>query len=318
MSEVQFIGGAAHAGRPARRPLALLQSRDLLARLQPPRARGGARSELAAARAREVPLDLPLEPRRVLHDPRLGPARAARGLGHRAQRRRPLRPGAAAHDPRDRGARRGARDADAQGGPAAQARRGRRADPRVGGDRARAPQGAVGLLRERGLPGPDAARVRPGASVSVRLEPLALARRRAHGEEGEARRPSRASRCRPRSAVRARPGRAGQDARVRPAREARRGEPRPPVSRDGDPRRFGLPRHARRRHRDPRGRGRRPARQRGRERPAAALRRRDPPRGRGALPGDRARAPARRSSSSSPTTSTRSTARSAPRTCSRS
>ena len=35
--------------------------------------------ELAAARAAEVPLHLPLEPGRVLHDPRLGPSRAARG-----------------------------------------------------------------------------------------------------------------------------------------------------------------------------------------------------------------------------------------------
>ncbi len=82
-------------------------------------------------------------------------------------------------------------------------------------------------------------------------------------------------------ALRAGPGRAGKDARVRPAREARRGQPRPALPGDADPRRLGVPRHARRRHRDPRGRGRRPARQRGRERPAPPFRRRHPPRGRG-------------------------------------
>ena len=55
--------------------------------------RGPARA-LAAARAGQVPGDLLLEPGRVLHDPRLGPARAARGRGGRDQRRRaePARP----------------------------------------------------------------------------------------------------------------------------------------------------------------------------------------------------------------------------------
>ena len=39
---------------------------------QPPGARGGPRPGVAAARKVQVPLDLPLEPRRVLHDPRPG------------------------------------------------------------------------------------------------------------------------------------------------------------------------------------------------------------------------------------------------------
>ena len=88
------------------------------------------------------------------------------------------------------------------------------------------------------------------------------------------------------------PGRARQDPRVRPAREARRSQPRPALPRHGDPRRLGLPRHPRRRHRDPGGRGRRPPAQRRRERAPAALRRGDPPRGRGAVPRQRARAAA--------------------------
>ena len=46
------------------------QPRAVLARVQPPRARGGPGPERPAPRAREVPRHLQLEPRRVLHGPR--------------------------------------------------------------------------------------------------------------------------------------------------------------------------------------------------------------------------------------------------------
>ena len=77
---------------------------------------------------------------------------------------------------------------------------------------------------------------------------------------------------------------------VRAAREADRGEPRPAVPRDGHPGRLGVPRHPRRRHRDPRGRGGRPPAQHDGQPAAAEIRRGDPARGRGPLLGARPRA----------------------------
>ena len=149
-------------------------------------------SGLASPRAHEVPRDLPLEPRRVLHDPRLGPARADRGVGRRAQRRRALGARAAPDGPRDRAARHRPRHAHAPRRPPAEARGGGRRHPGLGGDRAGAAQGARGLLRERRVPGPHAARLRSGAPVPVRLEPLALARGRAPEKKDEDAPPSRA------------------------------------------------------------------------------------------------------------------------------
>ena len=217
--------------------------------------------ELAASRTAEVPLHLPLEPRRVLHDPRLGPARAARGVRDREERRRPLaRPSSSARSGRSCGAtwswRPGRLTEDLLPKLA-------EAGVRIlawDDDRARAAQGADGLLRERRLPRPDAARLRPGAPVSVPLEPLALARRRALREGGR----THALRARQGAALAA-AARAGAAGSAAPsadfllAREPRRGAPATALSGHGDPRRVVLPRHARRRHRDPRGRGRRPA-----------------------------------------------------------
>ena len=88
---------------------------------------------LASSRADEVPRDLPLEPRRVLHDPRLGPARADRGGRRwRAQRRRALGPraatGSARSCPRQRLA------ATLRGTILPEARGARHPDPGLGGD----------------------------------------------------------------------------------------------------------------------------------------------------------------------------------------
>ena len=237
-------------------------------------ARARRRPGRAAARARQVPLDLLLEPRRVLHGARRRPARP----GHRPrQRRLPGRPHAAA------GARRRPRGGPRADGRAVEALAGRaRPGTRGGGDRHRhrrgrergRARGARGALLEGDLPGADAARGRARTALPLHLGPLALARRQ---------------RARPRLGRGAL--RAGQGARDAAAiREGRRAQPDAPArGRDlalpswvfpgmdltGARR---LPRDPRRRHRDLGRRGR-PARGRRERAPQAPLRRRRPARG---------------------------------------
>ena len=140
-------------------------------------------------------------------------------------------------DPGARPARLGARDSDAA--PTTCARKLADAGVRILGWDEIEPERRkelLGVLRERRLPGADAPRVRPGAPLPVRLEPVALARRRARREEGEASR-VRAGQGPGRRSAASSPFRARADKtmRVHPAREARRGEPRPAVPRDADP-----------------------------------------------------------------------------------
>ena len=70
---------ADRAARCARRSLAVHQPRTLVAGVQRPRARRGARRAQPAARAAEIRRDLRHEPRRVLHDSRRGDQAADRG-----------------------------------------------------------------------------------------------------------------------------------------------------------------------------------------------------------------------------------------------
>ena len=65
------------------RPLALFQPRAELARLQPPRARGGVQRGPSAAGAAALPLDLGQQSRRILH----GPRRRAQGPAARGRSR---------------------------------------------------------------------------------------------------------------------------------------------------------------------------------------------------------------------------------------
>ena len=144
-------------------------------------------------------------------------------------------------------------------------------------------------VHRRDLPGPHAARGRPGPPVPVHLDAQPLDR-------------GRAARPRDRRAA-LRPGQGPPDPaaalpdRAEPLRAPRpdhRGQPRPAVQRHGDHRAPHVPGHPQRRPRDRGGRGGRPAaRDRGGA-PAAALRRGRPPRGRAFDAGDDAGDPAPR------------------------
>ncbi len=104
------------------------RSRRRLARVQLPRPPRGARRADAAPRAREVPRDLLVEPRRVLHE-------ADRAHPPDAGRQQPRRPGAARAASAEAGDDRldaRARSALLQRGAAARARRSRRSSPRLG------------------------------------------------------------------------------------------------------------------------------------------------------------------------------------------
>ena len=231
------------------------------------------RPDLAAARAGQVPGHLPLEPRRVLHDPGLGAARAARGGGHRAQRRRTLRPGAAPPDPRDRRARR-------RRSPSSAPREDLLPELAEAGVRIlewdeiepERRKELTRLLRERRLPGPDAAGVRPGAPVPVLSNlSLSLAVEPADKKEKNARLRARQGAPVP-VPVRAGAGRTRRRTQEFVLLEELIEANLDAVPRDGDPGRLGVPGHARRRHRDPRGRGRRPPAHRGGERAPPPLR----------------------------------------------
>ena len=182
--------------------------------------------------ARQVLRDLLVQPRRVLHGPRGGPARpdrrgdreAAAGRAHpeRDDRR---------HPPRRARARR-APVALPEPRPAPGARRARDPDrPLRRGRPQRAPEPRRALPAPD-LPRPDAAGGRARASVPVHLEPLALARRdgarpRDRGEDLRAREGAEGD------AAALRAGR--RRAHVRAARGRDRREPGLAVPGDGDP-----------------------------------------------------------------------------------
>ena len=233
------------------RPRALHQPRAFVARLQLAGDGGGREPGGAAARAGALPVDLGLEPRRVLLGARRRPARAgARGrapaVGGRPVADRAAAPDrrrrAGADDPAAGGARR-ARGGDAGGGhrdPAARRAQGRR--PAADGD---------ALLRA-GVPDPVAARHRPGASVPVHRQrrlrhgAAAQARGRRHGARGAAAGAGAGA------ALRAAAGRAEGADPLPAARGAARGVPRQAVPRLRHARPLRLPGAARQR---PRGRG---------------------------------------------------------------
>ena len=187
------------------------ESGALLARLQRARHRGGLRRALAAPGTPEVPRDQRDEPRRVLHDSRLGPSRPALLGDRRAHGRRP----ASRRCPRARAGRRpgngGKADLLPRERPPAEARGSRHLDPHV--DRPRRLAARVG---ERALPperpaGPHAARRGSRASVPVPLE--SVSEPRGGGEEHRD----------GRDEVRARQGAAGH-ASPPPASRAHRGQ----------------------------------------------------------------------------------------------
>ncbi len=241
---------------------------------------------LAAARAAEVPGDLLVEPGRVLHDPRLGAARAARG--GRAGRGQPRRPRArASSSPASARSSAGSCEtaADAAGrrsAPGAGRRTGSGSATGSALD-AETKQLARKYFRRSVFPVVTPLAVDPGPPVPVPLEPLAVAGGRGarSGDQG--------------TEVRAHQG-PGDPAALRPASRASTPAARPPrpatVARDflpleqliaanldelfpgmeilGD---LPVSRHARHGLRHPRGRGARPAVDRRPRDPAPALRR---------------------------------------------
>ena len=133
-----------------------------------------------------------------------------------------------------------------------------------------AAQGARQALPAPDLPRPDPARRRPGAPVSLHLEPVAVARG-ARLRPGDGRADLRAGEGADRDARPLRRGRRRAE-HVRRARGGHRRQPRDALSGDGDQRPRLLPRHPRRRLRGLR-RGRRPpAGRRGRAAPPALRR----------------------------------------------
>ena len=228
-----------------------------------------------APRAAEVPRHLRRQPGRVLHGPRRGPARPGRREDRLAGTRSPLPLGH--HRPRGR----------------ARARARRAPLGRVRGRRSALPCASSGIrvvsceeceraeleAVERALPRPDlpgahAARRRPGPSLPVHLEPLAVARRPPARPEHR----HRDLRAREGAEGGAAALRAHRPGRVRAARERDRPAPRPALPGHGDPLPRRLPGHARRGLHDLR-RGRRPAAGRRGRAPPAALRRGGPARG---------------------------------------
>src|SRR3990172_6751995 len=83
-SHAKSTGKAATGRAGAAGHRALLQPRAFVAAVQPARARGGAKSPPSAARAGAVPVDLGLEPRRILHGPRRRHLRTDRSRRHHA------------------------------------------------------------------------------------------------------------------------------------------------------------------------------------------------------------------------------------------
>ena len=189
------------------------QPRAELAGFQRPGARARRRHVAAAPGTGEVPGDLRVEPRRVLHGACRGPEAPrrdgpVRALGRRLVAARTAAPDQRAH-PADR---QQARPRVPRLGAARAGRRGHR-DRHVGRARRRRALAAVDLLPRAGVPGADPAGGRPGAPVPVR--------QRAEPEPGDHRQASR----RRRAALRP-----NQGARQRgPLRRARAAAKAPPT-----------------------------------------------------------------------------------------
>ncbi len=157
-----------------RGPRALLdRSRPRLARVQRPRAAPGAGRPHAAARAAQVPRDLFVQSRRILHEAR---RRAARSGAHRERGRsggargRRFEGAAEAHpggDPAHAGGTGGVLSGPARA--PARLRRGARGLERA---RRRPARGGLSILRPQRVAGAYAARLRSGAPVPVHLQSL--------------------------------------------------------------------------------------------------------------------------------------------------
>ncbi len=213
-----------------------------------------ARTARSPARARELPGDLRLQPRRVLHGP-------VAGLKRRIDTGSPSRPTSACTPRRPAGHRReGAR---AAGPPragvhrVAQARPRRRRHPRralVRPGRGR-PAADARVLQRADLPGADAVGGRPGAPVPVHLRSVAQPRGAGAQPEVAAagvRAPQGAAELLP---LHQAAGRQLRASAVHPARRPHREPPRRPVPGDGGPRAPRVPGHPERGRRDRGGRG---------------------------------------------------------------
>ena len=154
---------------------------------------------------------------------------------------------------------------------------------------AAAPRAPARAIRRGDLPGPDAARRRPGPSVPVHQHAQPVDRRRP-ARSGLRRAPLRPGQ----GAAGAAPAVRGRAGDLGAARPDHRQQPRPALHRDGDHRRPPVPGHPQRRPGDRGGRGRRPAPGDRGGAPAAALRRGGPARGRAEHAARDAADPARR------------------------
>ena len=162
--------------RACREPGALHQPRDFLAGIQPARPGGGGEPEPSAARAAALPVDLRQEPRRIRHGARRRPG----GPGARADRHASAttgcrRPSSFAAIDAKVGELVQQQQADLEDAARASSPRAGIADRRAGrAERGRA--SVAGELFPRfDLSGADAARHRPGASVS-RSSPISASR----------------------------------------------------------------------------------------------------------------------------------------------
>ena len=189
------------------------QPRAELAGFQRPGARPCRRHVVASARTSEVPGDLCVEPRRVLHGARRRPEAPRRDGSIGALGRRPVAARTAAPDQRAHPADRQQACARVPRLRASRAGRRRHRHRHVGRARRRRALAAVDVLPRAGVPGADPVGRRPGAPVPVRQR--AEPEPRDHGQASRRRRPA----LRPNQGARQR----------RPLRRARRPAKVPPT-----------------------------------------------------------------------------------------
>ena len=192
----RFRAGAG-ASAPAAR--ALHQPRAVVAALQPPGSGRGEQPQPPGPRAAALPVDLRQQPRRILHGARRRPQGPAAARHRHGLRRRPVAVRAAR---RDRRGGLGARQRPA-------GRAGRSCARNLPKPASRSSTPARSTTRSRlareplprfDLPGPDAARHRPGASVPVHPEPRPDGRPAARPQEQRSahdRAPAHAGHARP-------------------------------------------------------------------------------------------------------------------------
>ncbi len=259
--------------------LALPEPRAVVAGVQRAGAGRGGGPTLAAARAAEVPGHLLLQPGRVLHDPGLGPARAARAGRGGAKPRRADAAGAAGAHPRDRAGscsrmrRTCSRGSCSPGWPStASASATGRALGKAAQERAQT------YFRDSVFPVLTPLAVDPGHPFPFLSNlSLSLAVEARDPETGERRFarvkvPESLPRFVPLDRMHESPDERASR-RVPAARAAHRRQPGRALPGDGDPRLLSVPRHARHGHRDPGGGGARPAAHRRPGDPPAPLRR---------------------------------------------